>query len=440
MRRLLLALIAGAAWPLEAQMDMQHPMEMRAGPLGIPETRMGSGTSWLPDASPMHAAHHLLGRWTLMLHGKGFLQYDWQRGSRGGHQLGIVNWAMAAASRPLGGGQLQLRAMLSAEPWTIGSRGYPLLVQSGEAYQGAPLHDRQHPHDLFMELAALYEVPVARNLGLSLYLAPVGEPAMGPVAFPHRPSAADDPLAPISHHWQDGTHITFGVVTAGVFTRNAKLEASWFNGREPDENRTNFDYTGRRLDSYSARLTVNAGPRWSLSTWYAYLKSPEGLQPDESLHRIGAAVLTTQQFGSGGTWSSALIYGANDQIGPGRLASSVLVESTVDLDGTSSLFGRVEYVRKSAEELVIPSVPATTQYDVGALALGYLRTVGTVAGLAAGVGVRGSVNFAPSSLNAVYGSRTPTGVAIYLRLQPVGAREGGMQMEGMPGMRGGSRD
>ncbi len=440
MRRLLLVLIAGAAWPLRAQLHMQHPMNMNAGPLEIPETRMGSGTSWLPDASPMHAAHYMLGRWTLMLHGKGFFQYDWQGGSRGSNQMGIVNWAMAAASRPLGGGQLQLRAMLSAEPWTIGSRGYPLLVQSGESYQGAPLHDRQHPHDLFMELSALYERPAARNLGLSLYLAPVGEPAVGPVAFPHRPSAADDPLAPISHHWQDGTHITFGVVTAGVFTREVKLEASWFNGREPDETRTNFDYTGRRLDSYCARLTVNPGSRWSLSTWYAYLKSPEGLNPDESLHRLGAAALTTQRVGTRGTWSSGLIYGANDQVGPGPLASSVVLESTVDLDGTNAFFGRAEYVRKNAAELVLPSVPPTTEYDVGALALGYLRTVGTVAGLAAAVGLRASVNFVPSSLNAVYGSRTPAGVAMYFRVLPVGAREGSMKMDGMPGRHGASHD
>lgn len=429
-----LALVAGAAWPLRAQMDMQHSMEMHAGPLGTPEARMGSGTSWVPDSSPMHAADVMLGAWTLMLHGDGFFQYDWQRGSRGSNQLGIVNWGMAAATRPLGGGQLQLRAMLSAEPWTIGSWGYPLLVQTGESYQGAPLHDRQHPHDLFMELAALYERPVARNLGLSLYLAPVGEPAVGPVAFPHRPSAADDPLAPISHHWQDATHITFGVVTAGVFTRNVKLEASWFNGREPDENRTHFDYAGRRLDSYSARVTVNPGPRWSLSTWYAYLKSPEGLYPDESLHRIGAAALTTQPVSTRGAWSSALIYGANAQIGTGRLSSGVLVESTLDLDGTNSFFGRAEYVQKSAQELVIPSVPVTIPYDVGALALGYLRTVGNVAGLAAGVGVRGSLNFVPSTLTAVYGSRTPAGVAIYLRLRPAGAREGGMRMNGMPDM------
>jgi len=404
------------------------PMPEAAGPLGIPETRMGSGTSWMPDASPMHAAHLRLGDWTLMLHGAGFLQYDWQGGSRGSNQLGIVNWAMAAASRPLGGGRLEVRGMLSAEPWTIGGRGYPLLVQSGESYQGAPLHDRQHPHDLFMELSALYEHPVARNLGLSLYLAPVGEPAVGPVAFPHRPSAAADPLAPISHHWQDGTHITFGVLTAGVFTRTVKLEASWFNGREPDENRTDFDYTGRRLDSYSARLTVNPGRRWSLSSWYAYLKSPEALHPNESLHRIGAAVLTTQPLGVGGTWSSALIYGANDPIGTGRLASSVLVETTLDLDGTNSFFGRAEYVQKSAEELVIPAVPQATQYGVGVLALGYLRGLGTMSGLSVGAGIRGSINPVPSSLDAVYGTRTPTGVAIYLRLRPAGTRDAGMMM------------
>jgi len=419
MRRLLLTLIACAAWPLRAQMDMQHSMKMNEGPLGIPESRMGSGTSWLPDASPMHAAHVMLGDWSLMLHGKGFVQYDWQGGPRGSNQVGFVNWAMAAASRSLGGGRLELRGMLSAEPWTVGSRGYPLLLQSGESYRGATLHDRQHPHDLFMELAALYERPVARNLGLSIYLAPVGEPAVGPVAFPHRPSAGADPLAPISHHWQDGTHITFGVVTAGVFTRAVKVEGSWFNGREPDEHRTGFDYSGRRLDSYSTRFTVNPGPRWSVSAWYGYLKSPEVLHPDESLHRYGVAALTTRPFGRHGQWASGLIWGANDPVGSGELSSSVVLESTLDLDGTNVLFGRAEYVRKSAQDLGIASVAPNTQYDVGAVALGYLRTVGTIAGLAAGVGARGSVNFVPSRLEGEYGSRTPVGLAVFVRFQPM---------------------
>jgi hypothetical protein len=162
--------------------------------------------------------------------------------------------------------------------------------------------------------------------------------ALGPVAFPHRPSAAADALAPLSHHWQDGTHITFGVLTAGLFTRTAKLEASWFNGREPDENRTNFDYSGRRLDSYSARLSVNPAPRWSVAAWYGYVKSPEELHPDISLHRVGASVLTTQPVGKGGTWSTALIYGGNDQIGPSTLSNSLVLESSLDL-GMNWFFG-----------------------------------------------------------------------------------------------------
>ena len=426
----LLVFLVTMVRPANAQMDMQQSPQMHAGPLGIPETRMGSGTSWLPDSSPMHAAHYMLGKWTVMLHGLGFVQYDWQGGSRGSNQVGLTNWAMGMATRQVSGGHLQLRAMLSAEPWTIGSRGYPLLVQTGETYNGAPLHDRQHPHDLFMELAALYERGITRNAGISLYLAPVGEPALGPVAFPHRPSASADPLAPLSHHWQDGTHITFGVLTAGLFTHTAKLEASWFNGREPDENRTNFDYSGRRLDSYSARLSVNPGPRWSVAAWYAYVKSPEELHPDESLHRLGAGVSTTQPAGNGGRWSTSLIYGGNDPIGASTLSNSVVLESSLDL-GMNWFFGRAEYVRKSAEDLVISSVPPTTEYDVTSLVLGFLREIGHVAGLEAGFGVRGSLNFLPRNLEADYGSRTPGGVAVYLRLRPAGR---GMKMDAMPGM------
>ena len=417
---------AALAWvfalgaPLHAQMDMQHDMHMPAGPLGIPEARIGSGTSWLPDAAPMHAAHFRLGAWTVMLHGRAVVQYDHQAGLRGDSRVSLIDWAMLAASRTVAGGSLSLRGMMSSDPWGVGSRGYPLLLQTGESDRGVPLHDHQHPHDLFMELAALYQRAVARNLAVSLYAAPVGEPAVGPAAFPHRPSAADDPLAPLAHHWQDGTHITFGVLTAGVFTRTTKLEASMFNGREPDEDRTNFDYAGRALDSYSARLSVNPGAHWSVSTWYAYLKSPETLHPDESLHRLGAAALMAQPIGRRGRWAMALIYGANARIGTGHLANSVAVETNFDLDGMNAVFGRVEYVRKTAEDLVVLSVPPTTEYDVGALALGYRRSLTTVRGVTAGVGVRGAVNFVPNALEEVYGSRAPLGFTVYFTLRPAG--------------------
>src|SRR2546425_12644007 len=245
----LLAFVVTTGRTASAQMDMQQPIQMHAGPLGIPETRMGSGTSWLPDSAPLPAAHDTLGKWTVMAQGLGFLQYDWQGGARGSNQIGPTTWAMGMATRQVSGGHLQLRAMLSAEPWTIGRRGYPLLVQTGETYKGAPLHDRQHPHDLFMELAALYERSIARTVGVSLYLAPVGEPAVGPVAFPHRPSAAADPLAPLSHHWQDGTHITFGVLTAGRFTRSAKPAGPGLDGREPHEHRAGCAYSRRPRES-----------------------------------------------------------------------------------------------------------------------------------------------------------------------------------------------
>ncbi|HJQ65194.1 MAG TPA: hypothetical protein VJ816_02400 [Gemmatimonadales bacterium] len=404
--------------PVSAQANHQHPKPTRSGPLGIPDTRSGSGTSWVPDATPMHAAHFVAGSWALMLHGEGFLQYNRQGGARGDAQVDLIDWAMLSATRDLGAGRLQLRGMLSTDPWGVGGGGYPLLLQTGEANHGQPLVDHQHPHDLFMELAALYERPLTAAVGLSVYLAPVGEPAVGPVAFPHRPSAMNDPLAPIGHHWQDGTHITFGVATLGVFTPAAKLEASIFNGREPDERRANFDYAGRRLDSYAARLTVNPQARWSLSAWLAYLRSPEGLHPEESLHRLGVSALTVRPIGTRGAWAGALILGVNRPIGSGRSTNSVMLESNLDLDGTNAVFGRVEFVQKSARELVIPSVASGTSYDIGAAVVGYHRGVLTRLGTRLGVGVRGSVNFVPAALQSTYGSRNPFGLLLYVSVGP----------------------
>ena len=390
-------------------------MQVQEAPLGIPMTRTGSGTAWLPDESPMHAHHMMAGSWELMLHYFAYAQYDRQYGDRGDDQFGSINWAMLMAGRPALGGRLQLRGMMSAEPWTIGSRGYPLLLQTGESYRGQPLYDRQHPHDLFMELSAIYERALARDVGVQLYLAPVGEPAVGPVAYPHRPSAANDPLAPISHHWQDATHISFGVVTAGLFTRSAKLEGSIFNGREPDEIRTNFDF--RRLDSYAGRLTVNPGPRWSLSAAYAYLPSPEGLRPDVSLHRVTASALYGRMLGDEGSWSSALIYGANKESDEAELSNSVVLETNLDV-GRNGFSGRAEHVRKSARDLVLGPTPPAEEFDLSEVTLGYARELARLGTTSIAVGARGTVNFVPMTLEPTYGSRTPLGFAAFVRLRP----------------------
>jgi hypothetical protein len=420
------ALLAVNASAARAQMARDSGAAMGGTPGAIPEARAGSGTSWLPDASPMRAYHFTLHAWTLMVHGAAFLQYDAQGGPRGASQLGLVNWAMLAASRRFAGGRVELRGMLSAEPATIGAAGYPLLLETGETYQGAPLHDRQHPHDLFMELSGTYGRPLVHGWSAFLYLAPVGEPALGPVAFPHRPSAAGDPLAPLGHHWQDATHVTYGVVTAGLSSGRAKLEASIFNGREPDEDRTDLDYAGRRLDSYAGRLAMAPGPHWALSAWYGYLKSPDALRPTESLHRFGAAALTSQSWGERASWSGALIYGANAHTGGaggGALEHSALLETNLEFAGRNTLFTRIEYVRKSAAELAIPSVLPGTEYDLESMSLGFVRELGHLGPVSTGAGVVGTLSFVPAGLQAVYGSRTPTGVAVYLRFQPPSAGE-----------------
>ncbi len=413
-----------------------------AGPLGIPMSRMGSGTSWVPDSSPMHAQHFMAGGWELMLHGIAFVQFDKQFTPRGDEQFGSINWGMLMARHPLGAGLLTLRGMMSLEPFTVTAKGYPLVLQSGESYRGQPLHDRQHPHDLFMEVAALYERPVARNLGISLYLAPVGEPAIGPVAFPHRPSAVGDPLAPLSHHWQDATHISFGVITAGVYSRTWRLEGSIFNGREPDAIRTNFDYAGHSLDSYAGRLTVNPNPQWSLSASYGYLASPEELHPDESLHRMSASVLHERTFRKKGDFASSLIWGANKHAGQSGLSNSVLAETNLDFDGTNTIFGRAELVQKLAEDLSIEGVPPSTNYNVGSLVLGYLREMSKFTGGSIGLGVRGSLDLIPKTLEPTYGTRTPGGFTVFLRFRPSRMHMSGMSkdgktghdMNGMPGM------
>jgi hypothetical protein len=397
-------------------------------PLGISMDRLGSGTTWIPDAVSVPARHFMAGSWELMLHGFVFGQYIKQNGPRGDDQFGSLNWGMFMASRELGGGRFQVRSMLSLDPATVTERGYPLLLQSGEALDGEPIRDRQHPHDFWMELGLLYERPVSSDLGISLYAAPAGEPALGPVAFMHRPSAMDNPFAPLGHHWQDATHISFGVLTAGVFGRTWKLEGSVFNGREPNDERWDFDRI--KLDSYSGRLTVNPGPAWSFSAGYGYLKSPEVLNPDEPTHRVTAAALHGAKLGAEGQWASAVMYGVNTH--HGERSQSVTFETEAILDRWNTVLSRVEFMEKSAEDLVLDEPPSSfdpeEQFAISSLSLGYIRELGRGWGTTIGIGAMGTVNIVPSALETAYGSRTPLGAVVFLRLRPFPASR---EMAGM---------
>ncbi|HYN80154.1 MAG TPA: hypothetical protein VES88_01520 [Gemmatimonadaceae bacterium] len=400
-----------------------------SGPLGIPMDRMGSGTTWIPDATTLPSRHRKLGQWDVMAHGFVFGQYDKQGGRRGDAQLGSLNWMMLMASRRIAGGHFQARTMLSLDPATVTASGYPLLLQTGETYKGEPLHDRQHPHEFFMELGALYQRELNKDVAWSIYAAPSGEPALGPVAFMHRPSAMDNPSAPLGHHWQDATHVSFGVITAGLLTKRWQLETSVFNGREPDESRWNLDPI--KLDSYSGRVTFNPTANWSVAAGFGYLKSPEALHPDESMHRITASILHGRKLGSDGQAASTLSWGMNRHGALARATHSILLESEIILDTRNTLFGRTELVQKTGEDLALDEDQSLTRFNVGSAQLGYIREVARVRWATIGLGAAGTLNFVPASLEPGYGSQTPMGAFFFLRLRPFH-----LPMSSMPVMKG----
>ena len=396
---------------MQMRMGVMNHMTMMNGPLGISMERMGSGTTWIPDDVRLPSRHFMSRGWEVMLHGFLFGQYDRQGGPRGGDQVGSLNWAMVMASHPLAGGSLQLRFMPSLDAATVGKCGYPLLLQSGESCHGAPLVDRQHPHDFFMELGALYERELTSRVAFLLYAAPAGEPALGPVAFMHRPSAMDNAFAPIGHHWQDATHISFGVVTSGLYTRHVRLEASAFNGHEPDENRWDFDPI--LLNSYSARLTVNPDAHWSFTAGYGDITQPE--PGAASVHRVVASASHGRAIGADGQWATTLVYGANRD---SAWSISALLESEAVLDRHNTIFGRAELVQKTAEDLGVTGFPSGHRFGVGAVTIGYIRELLRGHDVTVGAGASGTLNVVPESLRSAYGSRTPAGALLFVRLRP----------------------
>jgi hypothetical protein len=377
-----------------------------------------SGTAWLPGAAPQRGYHTTLGSWAVMVHGSVFVQFVRAFGTRGDYQLGSVNWFMADARRPLAAGTVGVRLMASAEVLTVTERGYPQLLQVAEPYRGETLNDRMHPHELLSEAAVTYERGVAGNLRASLYLAAVGEPALGPVAYMHRPSAADEPAAPLGHHAEDGAHTTFGVATFGLFTRRARFEGSVFNGAHPDDVRTNLDYAGARLNSYAARLTVNPSAQWSVAGSAGYIAASGGSHAHGALHRYGLALLhSAPRGGGGGTWSTALIWGANVPTDTRRVLHALLLESDFELDRQNVIFGRVEYVRRTAQDLALVG-SVSPELDVGAVSLGYVREVWSVGRTSARLGLQGKAHLIPEELRLFYGSRTPLALTAYLQILP----------------------
>ena len=367
----------------------------------------GSGTARIPTQDSMQGLHLMPGDdWMLMVHGWMQGNYTDHSGPRGDDMVYSTSMAMLSAQKDFGGARLALKSMFSLEP-ALSARGYPNLFATGETAGGLPLVDRQHPHDLFMELAARLDVDVAPGASLFLYGGPVGEPALGPSAFMHRGSARYNPEPPITHHWFDSTHITYGVVTAGLSSAHWQVEASAFRGREPDEDR--WDIETPKLDSWSARLSWNPTPNWSAQVSHGFLKQPEALHPGQNEHRTTASV----HYAGGGLSAMAAFSAKNRD--PGETLTAWLAEANWDLTEHHSLFGRVENV---ANDELFPDhadLLHDQRFRVTKAQVGYAWRTLLFGPFQLAVG--GSVNAygKPAALDAAYG-RNPWGYTLFARV------------------------
>lgn len=380
-----------------------------------------SGTTAEPNSTPTPMLMTMKGKWMLMFHGEAFLNTLQQSGPRGSDKVFSTNWLMPMAQRQLGPGTFTVRAMLSFEPGTVTDRFYPELFQQGETAFGKPIIDGQHPHDFIMELAALYDLKLGEQSLLSFYFAPMGDPAMGPTAYPHRASASENPIAALGHHLEDSTHIADDVVTVGLTHRIVRIEASGFHGREPDEFR--WDIDSGKIDSWSTRLTVQPGQNWSTQYSFAHLTSPEDLHPEEDIQRMTASVMYNRPIANG-NWASTLLWGRNRSLETGLVWNGYLAESTVRFAERNYLWGRIESVDRTSELLFRnqPEPPNFQENIIGrtqAYTAGYEHDFALIPHLATGTGAQFTVYSTPNTLRAQYGDH-PVGAVVFLRVRPFG--------------------
>lgn len=386
--------------------------------LSLPMTRNGSGTGWQPDASPMYAImNHDVGGWQMMLHGSLFLRQTWvnvnNTDKRHDSHFDAPNYLMAMLQRRIGSdGLLGIEGMLSFDPLTVGGAGYPLLFQTGESWQGEPLVDRQHPHDLFAAIAVTYTQRLSDDVDVSGYVGYPGEPALGPTAFMHRASSIANPDAPLGHHWLDATHIVFGVGTVGIRYDQLKLEGSIFTGREPDEHRYNFDKP--LFDSYSWRLSWAPSRNLTAQVSQGYLNAPEFNSTTDVIRTTASLQFAA---GSTGAWWSGIVAVGHNDAGHGHEEFAILAEAALDLDGTIP-YMRAEWVQKSQDELGIQGEDSHDAIeDITSFSLGVSQRLATAFQIDVSVGAQATVNVYGADLEPYYGT-TPISAQIYLRLTP----------------------
>ena len=404
---------------------MDHSAMGHEHPVTLIETilqHVDSGTDVEPPSLGHHAWMFSRGKWDFMVHGVVFVNDAQQSGPRGGDKFFGESWFMGTAQHDAGPGKFTARAMLSLDPALITGRRYPELFQLGETAFGNPIVDGQHPHDFFMELAAIYDWKLGEHNLLSLYAAPVGDPALGPVAYAHRASASEDPLAVLGHHMQDSTHIAEEVFTAGYAYRFVRFEVSGFHAREPDEDRWNID--AGAIDSWSARITLSPAPNWSGQFSLGTLKSPEALSPREDLRKMTASIEYHRPI-SRGSWASSLVWGRNRSLVTGEVLNSYLLESTLHFLSHNAVWGRIENVDRT-NLLLLGENPEPPGFDerflarIQACTAGYDREFPVLPHFSTAIGAQATFYSKPDSLNAIYGDH-PIGIVMFVRIRTEGA-------------------
>jgi hypothetical protein len=386
----------------------------------MPMGRMGSGTSWQPASSTMPMLHKQADDWLLMFHYNFVAGVNAQGGPRGVTKFESANWFMPSAYRRVGKGTLELRGMFSAEAFTFPPGGSPLLFQTGETYKGELIIDRQHPHDLFMELSATYTMPLGDRGTWFVYGGYPGEPALGPVAFMHRTSASENSSATLSHHLQDSTHISFGVVTTGFTYRWFKLEGSIFNGREPGENRYNFE--ANPWTSRSARLWFAPNDNWSMQVSHGFLRDPEALEPGD-VRRTTASISYNRRF-ERGNWASSLIWGRNHEGHSGEIfnLNGYVAESTINFLDRNYVYTRLELADKNqllrdADRDQLGITDHHPSFRIGAYTFGASREIWNTEKHSLAIGSDLTFYSKPSILDSIYGTN-PVSWKIFMRLRP----------------------
>lgn len=368
-----------------------------------PMTQESSGTSWEPSSTPFEGFYKSHGNWRFMFMGFSYLVTDVQGGKRGGEKLFDSNMFMFMGQTDLSKSIIAFRTMFSIEPLTIGQCGYPLLLQTGETCDGkTPLINRQHPHDLFDELALVFTYAPTQSTSFFLYAALPGEPALGPPMYTMRYSSEFIPETPLGHHWMDSTHISFGVITGGFVYKNVKLEACVFNGREPDQYR--YDIEKPKLDSYSFRVSCNPTNDLSLQMSYGFLKSAEQLEPNVQTKRITASALYNKRFGEHNNIQAAAIIGINKN-SPGNTLPAFLLEATGVFRKKHMAFSRFEIINKD-ELFTAPFLLAEKIFTVEKITFGYIYEFVFTRHTKWGVG--GLIDFpmVPKSIKPLYGNTT----------------------------------